>query len=401
MILDSNGNPIPSKPEPSWDDLPQDIQNYIDNRLNTAVDQLRENNRSDLSLLNIQQTRPWVKSTIVITFLSLALASFTYFIAPDEIKKWINTTINNKLTEPEIKKSAEKSADTIVKEKMTAYIGDKIKPLEENADKLSNKFETITNEVIINQVQLQKDQKAVRDTLYSQEKTFNKISDEIITSQKQLQKDQEYLKVFSKIQQLSISSKAGDRSAYEELLKINRESKADSNLIEYAKIAIRDVQYFYTMYKLEIMVTQSLTDSVSREQVYAPIDELIATLESEEAEIREAAVNALYQYDKKSIVEELCKLIKDEKNLRVIARATRVLEKLTGDKFEPINIEAINLWWSHNSDKNDYKSTYTEYLKAQKLYQNIQSIKNNKLNIVQSEFEKPLPFFIIKLALRF
>lgn len=57
--------------------------------------------------------------------------------------------------------------------------------------------------------------------------------------------------------------------------------------------------------------------------------------------MQESAVNTLADLNRVTAVQELCDSIDKEQNLRVISRMTRTLEILTGEKFYPLDIDAV------------------------------------------------------------
>ena len=99
---------------------------------------------------------------------------------------------------------------------------------------------------------------------------------------------------------------------------------------------------------------------LSLKKINYSVDEVVGIFQKN-PKLREPAVNVLCDMNKKCVVEELCKYIDSLQGLRVISRITRALEKLTGEKFKPLDVSAVKAWWSRNSDREEYKSPYKGY----------------------------------------
>ncbi|MDN3513411.1 MAG: hypothetical protein NG747_03315 [Candidatus Brocadia sp.] len=68
-------------------------------------------------------------------------------------------------------------------------------------------------------------------------------------------------------------------------------------------------------------------------------------------DVREAAIGTLTDFYvspfiKTNIVQELCEAIESERNLRLIARTTYLLQFLTDVPFRPLEIDSIREWWA-------------------------------------------------------
>lgn len=111
------------------------------------------------------------------------------------------------------------------------------------------------------------------------------------------------------------------------------------------------------------MVDQILVDSISLKDPGYSIEEVIY-LFNNQLSLREEAVNTIKQLGRKSAVQELCTLIKGEENLRVLARTTLAVEKLTEAKFLPLEYEKVQLWWTRNQDNPEFHGSYDGYLKV-------------------------------------
>jgi tetratricopeptide (TPR) repeat protein len=80
--------------------------------------------------------------------------------------------------------------------------------------------------------------------------------------------------------------------------------------------------------------------------------------------MQESAINTLAILKRDTAVQEICDSIDREQNLRVISRMTRTLEILTGEKYYPLDIDAVKTWWEKNRDQEKYKPCYKGLLEA-------------------------------------
>lgn len=298
------------------DNMPPGIQALIETRLYEAIDRLRDHNQFDLKKLVSEHVKKWR----FIAGFTTAIAIAAIFIAPFQIPKWIQSYIQQRMTEPELQTAAKQ----VIQNKMSEYVEEKINPLNSKANDLSKRIESFGNEITIRQDQIKKDQQSLRKQLH--------------------------------IQQLAIASKAGERLKYEELKNIVKE---DTEFKNYAKTALKEVEYFYHTDRY-LLSYQVLVDPISLKKINYSVDEVVGIFQKN-PKLREPAVNVLCDMNKKCVVEELCKYIDSLQGLRVISRITRALEKLTGEKFKPLDVSAVKAWWSRNSDREEYKSPYKGY----------------------------------------
>ena len=131
IILNHTGEPVkPVKKEKENADsnFPTDVQALIDTRLNTAIDEIRERNQYDLKDLAKEYSKKWRTCA----FISTGIIIISFFVAPQQIIKWIGDQVDKKLTEPMIRESA----DRMIESKMGTFIDKKMKPLNEQTNAL-------------------------------------------------------------------------------------------------------------------------------------------------------------------------------------------------------------------------------------------------------------------------
>ncbi len=201
-LYDHSGQLISSTDEGNDHNLSPAVQALIETRINSAIDDLRERNRDDLKELTREATKKWR----LLALITSAIAITTIFYAPQQIVTWIGNQIDNKLTEPMIRSSADRLIDT----KMNKYVTDKLKPLSIEASKLKSNIDL--------------------------------IKENIEEKQSILKINQDKLQVNIHIQELAIASKAGSRSAYSELLRMNENEASKNNLLA---ASLKEIELFY------------------------------------------------------------------------------------------------------------------------------------------------------------
>lgn len=96
-----------------------------------------------------------------------------------------------------------------------------------------------------------------------------------------------------------------------------------------------------------------LVDHISKKNPGYSVDEVISIYHNTDLklDVQEAAINTLFDLNRETAVQELCDSIDKEQNLRVISRMTRTLEKLTGERFYPLDIDNVKAWWAKNCNQ--------------------------------------------------
>lgn len=327
IIYDGSGRPLSKLPDSIENlNLPPGVQALIETRLNDAVDRLREHNRSDLKSEAHTYAKKWRYWAFIATAFAIIEPAVSYFIAPQLIHKWVKDHVQQRMTEPMLKEAA----DEAIRTKMSQYMEEKVDPLKLEADNLSKRIESLKSEISSKQNQIEKNQTSLREHLH--------------------------------IQQLAAASKAGSRKGYEELKNI---ADKESELRIYATIALKEIELYFDADRNQLTYV-TLVDPISRQNPGFSIDEVIDTYCNSDSklDLQESAVNVLYDLNKKTAVQELCNSIDSEQNLRVLARITRTLQKLIGERFRPLDIEAVKAWWKLNQNQTEYKSPYRGYLNA-------------------------------------
>jgi hypothetical protein len=328
QFFDEYGNPINPKTD-SIDDvnLPPGVQALIETRLNGAVDRLRELNQADLKVLLTEQSKKWRHVALISSVFGLAgvvWGFFSWFVAPQQIKEWVREFVQQRMTEPQLRQAA----DEAIRSRMAAYVDDKVRPLETRADRISSQIETMSSDLAAKQAQLVTNQATMRRQL--------------------------------SVQELALSARTGGLVEYKELERLAAEQ---SDVKNQATVALREINWYFELDRASL-VTVTLVDPISRANPGYSVEEAVAVLYGSDAGNRQAAANFLHDQNRKNTVQDLCEVLAEEKDLIVIARITRTLEKITGNRFAPLGRDGVLTWWSKHSGDAEYQSPYRPYLKA-------------------------------------
>lgn len=200
---------------------------------------------------------------------------------------------------------------------------------------------------------------------FIRENIIGKKATEIVTTEtnKLVEDNLAPLKEQLKIQRYVIAAKAGERDDFDELKKIASEKPNPAKDIVNA---IREIEFYYD----EIKFRQS-GPSLGGHYFSLAIEDIIDTYRYSDPklDVRVAAIGTLINFPypnsiKPNIVQELCESIISEKNLRVIAKTTYLLQQLTGEYFRPLEIEYVKEWWAKHKNETKYRSPYKHYFEA-------------------------------------
>ncbi len=314
-IFGEHGETLSRPPDSLADlNLPPGVQALAETRINAAIEQLREDNRDELKKLIEKHTRRWQVAAALLFVLNLA----SWFIAPQQIKKWAKDYVQQRMTAPELKRAA----DVAISAQMGDYVRSQLDPLRRD---ISQK-----------QAQLASAQNAITRQV--------------------------------RIQQLAIAAKAGGLADYEEL---KQTAEAKSGDTSAAKAALKEVELYYDADRGQL-IYQTLVDAVSRQNPGWSYEEMLLRLAANDPTYREAAANTISQIgesDKsKGIVEDMMNALKAESNLRVIARLSRAISLFTKVEFKPLDRQAIISWWKLHDKDPVYRSPYGGFRKAAALF---------------------------------
>jgi len=316
IIYDHTGEPMKKEKDNSDESLPVGVQALIETRLNSTVNQIRELNQYDLKELARKSKKPWQAMSIFWFFLTVIMAFIMWLFTP----KWIEDKVADKLTVPAI----EKSADRIIESKVTAFIDDKIKPLNEQTFALRIKIKKLKDDIAIDQASLGKKQNIITNQL--------------------------------RIMQLAIAAKSGSRKSYNTLLELNKTEAESKDLLD---ASLKEIELYYDADRSQLLFPTLVKKETMKDPGYS-VDEVIFILRKQ-PDLAEAAVNTLSKLKSKATVGELCRLIERTENLRVAARATRAIQVITGEIIRPLEFEKVEKWWSENSINSAYLGDYDGY----------------------------------------
>lgn len=324
-ILDQSGQQIHPNEDEGETNLPPGVQALIETRINSAIDGLREHNRDDLKDLARDHVRKWRYLALI----SSAIAIITIFFAPHQIITWIGKQVDTKLTEPML----QKSADRLIDSKMAKYVSDKMEPLNRRATELKSSIDEMNTTIAKKQAMLENQQKKLSGQLH--------------------------------IRELAIAAKAGSREAYTALLDMRGKKVDTSDLLT---ASLKEIELFYDADRNQLSFIH-LVKKETKKDPGLSVDEVIFDMRNNPKHM-EAAINTLSQLKSKAAVGELCKILNDSQDLRVAARATRAIEKITGEKIRPLEFDKLQNWWQKNKGNKVYLGDYDGYCEvAEKMWQ--------------------------------
>ena len=324
-LFDHSGHIINSTDEEADQALPPGVQALIETRINSAIDNLRERNRYDLKELSRDHIRKWRFLAITSSIITL----ITIFYAPDKILNIISNQIDKRLTEPMLISSA----DRLIESKMNSYVSEKLAPLMDRATKLESTIDGMDRQISEKQLLLEEKQN---------------------TLQKQL-----------RIQELAISSKAGSRKAYIDLLALSKDPNNGNDLIN---ASLKEIELFYDVDRKQLSYEHLVKAETMKDPGYS-VDEVIFIMRNNK-DLTEAAINTLSQLKSKAVIAELCQVVFDSDDLHVVNRATRAIQILSGEEIHPLDFEKVKQWWSLNKDNKEFNGNYDGYCEVIKMLHN-------------------------------
>jgi hypothetical protein len=328
-ILDSSGQPIHSDDGEAGRNLSPAIEAFVEVKVNSGLDNLREHNRVDLKCLAQEYASKWRYVALISSaaaFISWAAGLVMMFYAPSQIIGWIGTQVDNKLTQPMI----QETADRLIKEKMGDFVSDKLKPLDQEAEKLKATIDDMNVAIADKQAAIEDQQKKLASQLH--------------------------------IQELAVAAKAGSRQAYTELLSLRALEVDASGLLA---ASLREIELFYDADRNQLARLTLVKNETLKDPGYAA-DEAIFVLRHQEPKLMEAAINTLCKLKSKASVKELCKIVSTTDDLRAATCATRAIEEITGERIRPLEFEKVEAWWRDNQKNTSYCGDYDGYCEVMK-----------------------------------
>jgi len=176
-----------------------------------------------------------------------------------------------------------------------------------------------------------------------------------------------------RIQELAIAAKAGSREAYTALLDMRREG-GDSN--DLLTASLKEIELFYDVDRHQLSFPRLVSKGIMKDPGYA-VDEVIFDMRNDSSLI-EGCINTLSLLKSKGAVGELCQIVNNSQDLRAVARATRAIEIVTGEKIRPLEFDKVQYWWQNNKDNKAYLGDYAGYCEVVKRMRQA-PVKNNSL----------------------
>lgn len=313
-VLGSRGETLSKPPDSVADlNLPPGVQALIETRITAAVEDLKEDNRKEIRELNYQHTRRWR----IIAFSSVAFAIVSWFIAPQQIRKWAKDFVQQRMTAPELKKAA----DAAIASQMGEYVKGQLEALKRDID----------------------------------------------TKQKQLADDQAILREQVEVQELVTAAKTGGTTAYQQIVAKSETPGATRNS---ATAALHEVEIYYDLDAAQIFYPMRV-DVVSNQDPGWSLEELLFDLRKPENEAvdRIAIINTIGQLSRsipngQNALFELYARLATEKDLRVRARLVWAINIITKQQFRPLDFGACEGWWKLHKDQEAYAQVYTEFFRV-------------------------------------
>ena len=317
-VFDGSGTPIrPVKDSIEDLNLPPGTQALIEERLNSAKDQVRDFNQADLRRIADEYSRKWKKFTFVLSVVAAASVFFNiyaFFFAPKSAQEHVRTFIRERVAEPAMRASLEE----VAREKATAYVNSKLLPLEVRTDSADKRITEVNSELTRQQAVLSAEQVAFKEQL--------------------------------RLQELSIAARVGDAGAFDALKAI---ASQNGDIGRAAEILVRDVRQYFESDR-HSFGQRVFIDPVSKAHLTLSIDEAVRELRNDDPPMRAAAANRLHDIGSKAAISALCEAALNEKNLTVVARITRAVAKITGKEFDPVDRAPLRDWWSANKSKEEF-----------------------------------------------
>ena len=322
--------------------LPMGVQALIETRMHAGICDVREHNRDDLKELARDHARKWrfvAWLSIIFNMVFTILSIIAWFYAPAQVAKMIRDQVDDKLTEPELKESA----DRVMASKMIPYVDKRMKLLSDQAQRLQN--------------------------------TLDNTRENIEEKQDFIEQQQAYLSKQLRIRELAVAAKAGSRDSYAAMILLQSDDEQPTNLLN---ASLKEIELFFDADRNQISFPIVVSSEMMKDPGYS-VDELVNTLRTS-PNLAEAAVNSLGKLKSKACVKELCDIVLESDNLRVAARATRALQEITEERIRPLEFEKVTKWWEENLTNPIYNGSYDGYCSV------VSSMKEQ--NITNAQLEK-------------
>jgi tetratricopeptide (TPR) repeat protein len=312
-VLGSHGETLSKPPDSIADlNLPPGVQALIEARIIAAVEDLKEDNRKEIREVNRQHTRRWK----IIAIFSVAFAFISWFIAPQQFRKWAKDYVQKRMTAPELKKAA----DAAIASQMGEYVKGQLEGLKQDIDK----------------------------------------------KQKQLGDDQTTLREQVKFPELVIAAKTGNLAAYLQIVTKSEESGQTQNA---AKAALHEVELYYDFDAAQIFYP-TWTDVVSNQNPGWSVEELLWTLHKHDDNPtdRIAIINTIGQVggtesNAMHALPELYTRLSTEKDLRVRTRLVWAINIIADQEFRPLDFDGCMAWWNLHKEEPAYAPIYADFLR--------------------------------------
>jgi tetratricopeptide (TPR) repeat protein len=322
-LVDATGRPI--KPQDLRSHLDPGVEALIKTELNSAVDQLREWNRSDVQQIKAEVAKHWRWVTGILAALNLVLG-----VSLVTVLQWVPHYTREQLLAPKVNATVER----IITDRSQVYVDKKLKPLNDRVADTNRQLAETAKNVNEKQANLEHEERLLRGQL--------------------------------NVQQLAMNARNGDRKAWEEIYNLAQRNDELSRAAEAAKA---DVEAFYDIDRAQLSYLVRV-DPVSLEKPGYSIDELVVHFLQSNGADRVASVNSIADELKehpngpKGAIQVLCEHVQNETNLKVIARITRAIWIVAKTEIRPLDIAGLSTWWDRNKSNSTYRSHYDGLLDA-------------------------------------
>ena len=318
-LLGPDGKPI--NETGSENNLPIEIQNLVEIRVNTALDAARDNLRQEVANAKeklreeiIGGKRVSITRYILLAIANAIVAVLLWIYAPPQIKEWTKQFVADNMNKPTL----DAAARDVVTNRMDNFVSEKLIPLREEINSLQSSVDA------------------------AQEKT------------KKLQDEQKLMALLNR-------GEVFDRDAIQELQTVAQGTNETAPL---AQAMFIKVQRTLVVDKAAPSFV-SLGEKSGDFQYGGPFtsDELADYLKSTVSPNLDGVVNLIGDPKQTLFVSKLVELAHSSKDLWTVNRIANALNKIAGVSFYPWDLQPLDQWWIQN--KMNYTNwPYDQYANA-------------------------------------
>ena len=160
-------------------------------------------------------------------------------------------------------------------------------------------------------------------------------------------------KMSEKVETISIeyAARAGSRADYDQLVMI---AKGTNAIAKIAKIAVKGIEDGFKLRKYRFDDYRPVLKRNNGQQI--KMEQIVDLCRADLDFNCDGAVGELTNTGRKEYVATLVDVVKSSKRLETVYLAILGVEKLTGQRFDPLGIEQVLKWWEANKENPEYHS---------------------------------------------